>query len=160
MRLVGKKLIIGIMMRTVVLEVRLPKSVPQSVLQLSPPPFTDFTTVFSISLPPSPPVPDGFESEDSIRPIPISPRKPKWKPGPRREPISAVTRAVPVSLGTPSRARRSTTVKFKLGVLSWAHHTRIDDGCGGLRAPTREEVRKKFGLKSVTLISRWRRVRT
>jgi hypothetical protein len=82
----------------------------------------------------------------------------KKRPGPRRQPISAAPRWIPPAAATPSRAKRARTTEFKLGVLAWAHHTRLEDGKGGLRQPTREEVRKRFGLKSINQISKWKRV--
>jgi hypothetical protein len=80
------------------------------------------------------------------------------RPGPRRQPISAAPRWIPPAAATPSRAKRARTTEFKLGVLAWAHHTRLEDGKGGLRQPTREEVRRRFGLKSINQISKWKRV--
>ena len=88
----------------------------------------------------------------------LSPCKPKYKPGPRRNPIPAVPRGVPIPLATPSRSKHTQTVKFKLGVLSWAQHTRLPDGIGGWRAPARAEVQKHFGLRSINQISKWKRV--
>lgn len=42
----------------------------------------------------------------------------KRKPGPRRAPISATARMIPVPFATPSKAKRTYNVKFKLGVLA------------------------------------------
>ena len=55
-------------------------------------------------------------------PPPCSPVKFKQRPGPRKQPISAAPRWIPPPAATPTRAKRSRTVEFKLGVLSWAHY--------------------------------------
>jgi hypothetical protein len=49
-------------------------------------------------------------------------------------------------------------VEFKVGVLSWAHHTEVENGNGGTRKPTVEEIRHRFGLTHGDQISKWRRV--
>jgi len=53
---------------------------------------------------------------------------------------------------TASRAKRRRTVELKVGVLCWAERGRVDDGQGGKRKPTREEVRVRSG-------HRWRLTR-
>jgi hypothetical protein len=83
-------------------------------------------------------------SQASLQPTADTPRT---LAGPRKHPISAAPRWVPLPAATPSRAKRCRTVEFKLRVLSWAGHGRVDDGNGGQRKPTREEVRVRFGLK-------------
>jgi hypothetical protein len=78
------------------------------------------------------------------------------KPGPKRQPITAAPRWIPPATATPSRAKRSRDVSFKLAVLSWLKHTQLDNGKGGLRKPTREEAKKRFGLKSKWQINKWK----
>jgi hypothetical protein len=87
-----------------------------------------------------------------------SPVKFKQRPGPRKEPIAMAPRWAPPPAATPSRAKRCRTVEFKLGVLSWAEHGRVDDGQGGKRKPTREEVRVRFGLKQKNQVLKWKKV--
>ena len=84
-----------------------------------------------------------------------SPVKFKQRPGPRKKLIEAATRWFPPPTAAPSRAKRGRIVEFKLGVLSWAHHALVDDERNrGTRPPTREEVRKRFGMKNISQISR------
>jgi hypothetical protein len=68
-------------------------------------------------------------------------------------------RWAPLPAATPSRARRCRTVEFKLRVLSWAEHGRVDDGNGGQRKPTCQEVRVRFGLKQRNQVLKWKKVR-
>jgi len=82
----------------------------------------------------------------------------RQRPGPHKKGVAEASRWIPRPAATPSRAKRSRTVEFKLGVLAWAHHTRVTSKAGKQRAPTREETRCKFGLKSVDQISRWKKV--
>jgi len=106
-------------------------------------------------------------SQASLQPTANTPRTPdkrspvkvKQRPGPRKNPIAVVPRWVSLPAVTPSRARRCRTVEFKLRVLSWAEHGRVDDGNGGQRKPTREEVRVRFGLKQKNQVLKWKKVR-
>ena len=105
-------------------------------------------------------------SQASLQPTADTPRTPsnrspvkfKQRPGPRKHPISVVPRWVPLPAATPSRAKRCRTVEFKLRVLSWAEHGRVDDRNGGKRKPTREEVRVRFGLKQKNQVLKWKKV--
>ena len=91
-------------------------------------------------------------------PPPCSPVKFKQRPGPRKQPISAAPCWIPPPAATPTRAKRSRTVEFKLGVLSWAHYAQVDDGRGRTRKPTIKEVQQRFGLKNMNQVSKWRKV--
>jgi len=105
-------------------------------------------------------------SQASLQPTADTPRTPsnrtpvkfKQRPGPRKHPISVAPRWVPLPAATPSRAKRCRTVEFKLRVLSWAEHGRVDDGNGGKRKPTCEEVRVRFGLKQRNQVVKWKKV--
>ena len=87
-----------------------------------------------------------------------SPLKFRQWPDTRKKGVAEAPRWIPCPAATPSRAKHSCTVEFKLGVLVWAHHMRVTSKAGKQRAPTREETRCKFGLKSVDQISRWKKV--
>jgi len=76
------------------------------------------------------------------------------RPGPRKHPIAVAPCWVPLPAATPSKARRCRTVEFKLGVFSRAEHGRVDDGNGGQRKATCEEVRVRFGLKQRNQVSK------
>ena len=54
--------------------------------------------------------------------------------------------------------KRAMTVEFKLGVLSWWHHSQVEDSKGGLRIATRAEVQKQFGIKNACQLTQWRKV--
>jgi len=73
-----------------------------------------------------------------------SPLKFRQRPGPHKNGVAKAPRWIPPSAATPSRAKCSRTVEFKLRVLAWAHHTRVTPTAGKQRAPTREETRRKF----------------
>jgi hypothetical protein len=83
-----------------------------------------------------------------------SPLKFMQRPSPRtKEP-----RWIPRLTATPSRAKHPRTVEFKLrGPCVGSSHGGISKA-GKQRAPTREETRRRFGLKSVAQISRWKSV--
>ena len=81
-----------------------------------------------------------------------SPLKFRQRPGPRKKGAAEAPRWILPPTATPSRAKRPRTVAFKLGVLAWAHHTRMISKAGKPRAPTREETRRQFGLKNVNQI--------
>jgi hypothetical protein len=98
------------------------------------------------------------EDESTSKPDLRSPLKFRQRPGPCKKAVAEAPRWIPPPAATPSRAKRSRTVEFKLGVLAWAQHTRVTSRAGKQRAPTREETRRKFGLKSVDQISRWKKV--
>ena len=87
------------------------------------------------------------EDEDNIelavRP-PLTPRKPKSKPGPKRQATADLSRKFPPPATHPTRERRAFTTAYKLGVLSYATYGRIDDGKGGLRAPRAKEVCRRY----------------
>ena len=74
-----------------------------------------------------------------VRP-PLSPRKPKSKPGPKRQATADLSRKFPPPATHPTREKRAFTTAYKLGVLSYATYGRVDDGKGGLRAPRAKEV--------------------
>ena len=105
-------------------------------------------------------------SQAFLQPTANTPRTPnkrslvtaKQWPGPCKHPIAVAPRWVPLPVVTPSRAKRCRTVEFKLRVLSWAEHGRIDDGIDGQRKPTREEVRVRFGLKQKNQVLKWKKV--
>ena len=62
------------------------------------------------------------ELEDGIEPVirpPLSPCKPKLKPGPKRQATSDLSRKFPPPATHPTRERRAFTTAFKLGVLSY-----------------------------------------
>ena len=86
------------------------------------------------------------------------PRAVRQRPGPRRGPIADFQRKPPRPMATPSRMKRAMTVEFKLGVLSWWHHSQVEDSKGGLRIATRAEVQKQFGIKNACQLTRWRKV--
>ena len=68
-----------------------------------------------------------------VRP-PLSPRKPKSKPGPKRQATADLSREFPPAATHRTREKRALTTAFKLGVLSYATYGRIDGGKGGLPA--------------------------
>jgi len=106
-------------------------------------------------------------SQASLQPTAGTPRTPnkrslvkfKQRPGPRKHPIAVGPRWVPLAAATPFRARKCRAVEFKLRVLSWAEHGRVDDGNGGQRKPTSQEVRVRFGLKQRNQVLKWKKVR-
>ena len=58
---------------------------------------------------------------DDIEPVtcpPLSPRKPKSKPGPKRQATADLSRKFPLATHS-TRERRAFTTAFKLGVLSY-----------------------------------------
>ena len=59
-----------------------------------------------------------------------SPLKFRQRPGPRKKGAAEAPRWIPPPTATPSRAKRPRTVAFKLGVLAWAHHTRMISKAG------------------------------
>src|SRR5258706_2178954 len=89
------------------------------------------------------------DDESASTPDLRSPLKFGQRPGPRKKGAAEAPRWIPPPTATPSRAKRPRTVAFKLGVLAWAHHTRVISKAGKPRAPTREETRRQFGLKNV-----------
>lgn len=114
--------------------------------------------LFTFSLgPDSPPGPNAEPEVPAGEPS-SKPRAARRRPGPRREPICDFQRRIPVPLATPSRTKRAMTAEFKLGVLSWWHHTKVDDGKGGFRISTKAEVQKQFGIKNKSQLTRWRNV--
>jgi len=103
--------------------------------------------------------PTGNVPDEDIEPLsrpPLSPRKPKSKPGPRRQATADLSRKFPPPATRPTREKRAFTTAFKLGVLSYATYGRIDDGKGGLRAPRAKEVCKRYNLKHTRYLHRWR----
>ena len=98
------------------------------------------------------------EDELASKPYLRSLLKFRQRPGPRKKAVSKASRWIPHPATTPSRAKCSRTVEFKLGVLAWTQHTRVISKTGKQRAPTREETRRQFGLKSMAQISRWKKV--
>src|SRR5258705_5361958 len=90
-----------------------------------------------------------------VRP-PLSPRKPKSKPGPKRQATADLSHKFPPPATHPTRERRAFTTAFKLGVLSYATYGRVDDGKGGLRAPRAKEVCERYNLKHTRYLHRWR----
>lgn len=73
-------------------------------------------------------------------------------------PIAVASSSASPPAATASKAKVSRTVKFKLEVLHWAEHGQVDDGRGGKRKPTREEVRVRFGLKQKNQVNKWKKV--
>jgi hypothetical protein len=74
--------------------------------------------------------------------------KPKPRPGPRKQPVAAVSRWIPPPAATPSKPNAVGRLSFKLGVLSWAHYTEVDNGNGGTRKPTIEEIwHSRMGIR-------------
>ena len=68
----------------------------------------------------------------------LSPRKPKVKPGPCKQPLSSISEPYKFAKPavTPSRQRNSFT-KFKIEVLAWWNQSQIQDGLGSERHPNR-----------------------
>ena len=74
----------------------------------------------------------------------LSPRKPKVKPGPRKQPVSSIPYKFAKPVATPSRQEKTFTTEFMLGALAWWEHARIED-CA------------RYGLKHVRYLNRWRK---
>ena len=91
----------------------------------------------------------------AVRP-PLSPGKPKSKPGQMRQVTADLSRKFPPPATHLTREKRAFTTAFKLGVLSYVTYSRIEDGKGGLRAPTAMEVCKRYNLKHTRYLRRWR----
>ena len=86
----------------------------------------------------------------------LSPRKPKVKPGPRKQPLPSIPYKFAKPVATPSRQKKAFTTEFKLGVLAWWEHARIEDSDGSERPPNRLEVCTRYGLKHVRYLNRWK----
>ena len=56
-----------------------------------------------------------------------------------------------------SRQKKSFATEFKLGVLAWWEHARIEDINGDKRPPSRLEVCTRYGLKHVQYLNRWKK---
>jgi len=105
-------------------------------------------------------------SQASLQPTADTPRTPKkrspikfkQRPGSRKHPIPVGPRWIPLPAATPSRVRKCRTVEFKLRVLSWAEHGQVDNGNGGQRKPTCQEVQVRFGLKQRNQVLKWKKV--
>jgi len=98
------------------------------------------------------------EDDDNTEPIcrpPLSPLNRKRCPV-QGDATADLSRKFPSPATDRTREKRAFTTAFELGFLSCATYGRIDDGKGGLRAPTAKEVCKRYNLKHTRYLHRWR----
>jgi len=98
---------------------------------------------------------DNENLDPAVRP-PLSPCKPKSKPGRMRQATADLARKFPPLATHLTGEKRAFTTAFKLGVLSYVTYGRIKDGKGGLRAPMAMEVCKRYNLKHTRYLRSWR----